>query len=87
MCEKSGIPYKSVDVKDARQMEPTLSPETIAVFEVNDASINPFKLAIENMKDVTSRGSQYMSNCILESFEMDKGQISLAKVKNQVTHG
>lgn len=86
MCEKSGVPYKSIDVKDARQMEPALSPETIAVYGVNDASINPFKLAIENMKDVTSRGSQYMSNCILESFEMDNGQISLAKVKSQVTH-
>jgi len=86
MCEKSGIPFKAIDVKDARQMESSLSPETIAVYAVNDASINPFKLCIENMKDVTSRGSRYLSNCMLESFEMDTKQISLAKIKNQVTH-
>ncbi|MCF6249010.1 MAG: FAD-dependent oxidoreductase [Desulfobacula sp.] len=86
MCEKSDIPFKYIEVKDARQMEPALSPETIAVYGVNDASINPFKLCIENMKDVTSKGSLYFSNCILESFEMDNNQISLAKVKNLVTH-
>lgn len=86
MCEKSGIPYKSIDVKDARQMEPALSSETIAVYGVNDASINPFKLSIENMKDVISKGGQYLSNCILESFEMERHRISRAKVKNQVTH-
>jgi len=86
MCEKSGIPFKSIDVKDALLMEPALSPETIAVYGVNDASINPFKLSIENMQDVTLRGGQYLSNCILESFEMDNNNIGRAKVKNQVTH-
>ena len=56
MCERSGIPYTAVDVRDALAMEPVLSPETIAVYGVNDASINPFKLSIETMNDVTARG-------------------------------
>ncbi|MFH2091521.1 MAG: FAD-dependent oxidoreductase [Pseudomonadota bacterium] len=86
MCEKSGIWFKPIDVREALQMEPTLSPETIAVYAVNDASINPFKLSIENMKDVTLRGGSYFSDCILEAFIMENKQITLAKVKNLRTH-
>ena len=85
MCERSGIPYTAVDVRDALAMEPVLSPETIAVYGVNDASINPFKLSIETMKDVTARGGRYISDCILQGFEVENGSITLANVKNCVT--
>lgn len=86
MCKASGIPYQSIDVKDALEMEPELSSETIAVYGVNDASINPFKLSIESMKDVTSRDGKYVSETILEDFEIVNGRIERAKVRNLVTH-
>ncbi len=85
MCDASGIPYRSIDIKEALEMEPALSDRTIAVYGVNDASINPFKLSIESMKDVTSMGGQYFSECILESFDIDSRQIRRAKVRNQIT--
>ncbi len=85
MCEKSGIPCSPVDIKEALSLEPALSPETIAVYSVNDASINPFKLSIESMKEVTAKGGQYFSDSILEGFELNQGEIVHAKVRNQVS--
>ncbi len=86
MCRASGIPVTPVDVKDAIQMEPALSHETIAVYEVNDASINPFKLSIENMNDAISMGGQYFSYCMLQSFEIKNKKICCAKIQNQINH-
>lgn len=86
MCAASQIPFQTIDVKDALEMEPSLSPDTIAVYSVKDASINPFKLSIENMKDATSKGGQYFSDCILEDFVVENKKITLAKVKNIRTH-
>jgi len=86
MCKGSGIPVKPVDINDARQMEPALSHETIAVYEVNDASINPFKLSIENMNDAISMGGQYLSYCMLQGFEIKNKKICCAKIQNQISH-
>jgi len=86
MCTASGIPFKKVDIKTAKEMEPALSDETIAVYEVNDASINPFKLSIENMNDALSRGGQYFSHCMLQSFRMEGKKISCAKIRHQISN-
>ena len=85
MCDANGIPYQAFDVKDALEMEPALSQKTIAVYGVNDASINPFKLCIESMKDVASRGGTYFSNCLLESFDIKNNRIHAAKIRNMLT--
>lgn len=51
MCDSVGIPCQPIDVKDALEMEPVISKDAIAVYGVNDSSINPFKLSIENMNE------------------------------------
>ncbi len=86
MCSAAGIPFKKIDVNDARQMEPALSPEAIAVYEVNDASINPFKLSIENMNDAVSMGGKYFSYCMLQNFEIENKKICCAKVQNKISN-
>jgi glycerol-3-phosphate dehydrogenase len=84
LCDRAGIPHKKIDVNDAREMEPALSEETIAVYGVNDASVNPFKLSIENMNDAVSRGGRYLSYCKLESFDIKNSSIVSARIQNQV---
>jgi len=86
MCNGAGIPFKEVDVKDAKEMEPALSKEAIAVYEVNDASINPFKLSIENMNHAVSMGGEYQSYCMLKGFKIKNKKIILAEIKNQVSN-
>jgi glycerol-3-phosphate dehydrogenase len=83
MCEKSGVYCKKIDMALAREMEPALSDDMIAAYQVNDASINPFKISIENMNDAVSRGSQYLSFCKLTGFKMINNSIEYAFIINQ----
>ncbi|MBL6996253.1 anaerobic glycerol-3-phosphate dehydrogenase subunit A [Desulfobacula sp.] len=83
MCEKSGVYCKKIDPALAREMEPVLSEDMIAAYEVNDASINPFKLSIENMNDAVLRGSQYLSFCKLTGFKITNNCIEYASIINQ----
>jgi len=84
LCDRAGIPFEAVSVRDAIKLEPVLSANLIAAYQVNDASINPFKISIENMNDAVSRGARYLSFCKLESFDMEKKKIVRANVRNQV---
>lgn len=80
MCEKSGVYCKKIDLELAKKMEPALSDDMIAAYEVNDASINPFKVSIENMNDAVSRGCQYFSFCELTAFKISNKKIEYAVV-------
>ena len=83
MCEKSGVYCKEIDVALAREMEPVLSEDMIAAYEVNDASINPFKLSIENMNDAVLRGSQFLSFSKVTGFKITNNSIEYATIINQ----
>ncbi|WP_457551443.1 FAD-dependent oxidoreductase [Desulfobacula sp.] len=85
LCEKSGVYCKKIDLSLAREMEPLLSDDMIAAYEVNDASINPFTLSIDNMNDAVLRGSQFLSFCSLTGFKITKNYIEHAIVYNQNT--
>ena len=56
MCSQCNIPVKTLDVKEARELEPVLSDKLIAAYMVADASIDPFKLSMENMSQAQELG-------------------------------
>lgn len=85
MCQRSGIPCQPLDLKDAREMEPCLSPDLIAAFGVPDAAIDPFKLSIENLNDALSRGGQYYDHARLEAFVLEHHRIVGARILNRDT--
>ncbi|MBU1340248.1 MAG: anaerobic glycerol-3-phosphate dehydrogenase subunit A [Proteobacteria bacterium] len=86
MCDAAKIPFKKIDPADAKEMEPELSDDTIAVYEVNDAAINPFKLSIENMNDSISREGQFFSYSKVESFKIENKKICHAIILNQLSN-
>lgn len=86
LCEKSGIQAKKIDIKEAREKEPSLSDKSIAAYEVNDACVNPFKLSIENINDAALRGCRFLSHTSLENFKIENRSIVYATVRNQLTN-
>ncbi len=85
-CERSGIPYETLTIDQARELEPAISQKAIGAYRVNDASVNPFKLTIENVNDARKKGSVYMNHSRLAGFEMDgRGKIAAAVIRNEVT--
>jgi len=84
-CNQWGLPCQSIDVKDAFDMEPSLSPKTIAVYQVEDASIDPFKLSLENMNHAQTLGSTYLRMHKVIGFHKEPNKIISADVLNMKT--
>ena len=82
MCRQAEIPCRALDVDTALEKAPCLSPDAVAVYEVPDAAIDPFKLAIENMTQARGLGTRYLSHSRLAGFRMGKTGITLAEIED-----
>lgn len=86
LCAKSRIPVTELDTKEAREMEPALSSKTIAAFQVQDASIGPFKLSMENIHQARTLGCDLFRHSQVVGFKIDNKRITATKLKNLLTH-
>ncbi|SLM29741.1 sn-glycerol-3-phosphate dehydrogenase (anaerobic), large subunit, FAD/NAD(P)-binding [Desulfamplus magnetovallimortis] len=84
-CEKSGISCRSVTPAEALEMEPGVSDKTIAVYEVEDAAIDPFMLSLENIADAKAHGSKLMCHTRAVRFEIENHKIVRVKLHNTLT--
>lgn len=85
-CEKSGIPCKEIDVREAVEMEPAISREAIAAYLVEDATIDPFKLSLENVSQAVSLGGRLLRNSKVVGFTIEAGRIVSTRIQNIRTH-
>ncbi len=81
-CRKSGIPCREVSVSDALEMEPALSRNLIAAFAVPDASVDPFRLSLDNMAHAVSLGARFMPRTRLVALALRDGRIASARVEH-----
>lgn len=84
-CAASGIQAKAIDVAVAREREPALSARTIAVYEVPDASVDPFRLSLESIAQARSLGARLMRRTKVVGFEREGTRIRAARVRDAVT--
>ena len=68
-CARSGILARAVDVAEARAQEPALAADAIAVFEVPDASIDPFRLSLESIAEAQRLGARLLRRARVVGFE------------------
>ena len=61
-CEQCGISCRPLEPEQARELEPTLSDTVIAAYEVPDATVDPFKLALENIAHARALGSSLLTH-------------------------
>ena len=90
LCKAAGIFCQPLSIQDALALEPGLSKEIIAAFRVNDASVDPFHLSLENMNQAIEHGGLYYSNCqaigvVLEEKNHGKKSIEKVRVRNNLT--
>ncbi|NJB68553.1 glycerol-3-phosphate dehydrogenase [Desulfobaculum xiamenense] len=74
-CAAAGVPCRGVSVSEAREMEPEISPHAIAAFEVRDASIDPFRLSLENLWHARDLGCTYIRRNRVDRFDIEGGRI------------
>ena len=85
LCSQCRIPVQELDVKEARDLEPVLSDKLIAAYKVADASIDPFKLTIENMAQAQELGSTLLRFTRVVGFEKSNQKIRAARLQNIIT--
>ena len=83
-CASAGIDARAVDVAAARALEPALSERAIAVFEVPDAAIDPFRLSLESMAHAQSLGARLLRRSRVVGFEREGRRISAVKVRSLI---
>lgn len=84
-CQKCGISCETVDVGEAREMEPVLSEKLIAAFKVADASIDPFKLAFENITEALSLGAAVRLHTTVTGFRKGAKRVETVLLKDSRT--
>jgi len=85
LCARSGIDARSLPVEDAREMEPLLSDKLIAAYRVPDASVDPFKLTLENVHQARALGGSLLRHSEVTGFEIDRHRIVRTRLKNLLT--
>lgn len=86
LCEKAGILCERISLKEAKKLEPLLSDNMIAAYRVPDATIDPFRLALENVAHARlANDSIYHPHTEIVSFEITDGTIQSAVCKDNRT--
>lgn len=82
-CARSGIRSVEVSVREALGMEPALSERVIAAYCVDDGSINPFKLSLDNMAHAEALGARFMSHTEVTGFHRAGSRIDGVRLKRE----
>jgi glycerol-3-phosphate dehydrogenase len=85
LCSRSGIAVERVGVKKAREIEPVLSEKLIAAYRVRDASIDPFRLTLENIAHALDLGCRLLLHTDVVGFKKKNGLIQATILHNRKT--
>ena len=85
LCTDAHIHTHPLDLQSAKEMEPALSDKLIAAYEVEDATIDPFKLSLDNIADAQLHGARLLRYTQVTGFQIHKGQIQKVQLRNHVT--
>ena len=68
-CDQAGITCEPLTPAEARELEPHLSPKLIHAYRVPDATVDPFRLALDNVEHARVLvGSRYLPQTEVVSF-------------------
>ena len=80
-CAAQGLPCQAVEPRLAREMEPGLVREATAVYAVEDGSVNPFKLTLDNLLDAQSRGARVYMRASVEGMRRGGRRVTEAVLR------
>jgi glycerol-3-phosphate dehydrogenase len=84
-CQRAGITVRAVPVAEAREREPALSDRAIAVYEVPDASVDPFRLSLESIAQARSLGARLMRRTRVVGFDREGTRLCAVRLVDTTT--
>ena len=86
LCQSAGIVCEGVSPAEARNMEPHLTEKTHSAYLLPDATIDPFRLALDNVEHAQlSSNSEYRPHTEVLSFRISHGTINAAICRDNRT--
>ena len=86
LCSSAGITCEELSPAEARRMEPQLTEKTHSAYLLPDATIDPFRLALENVAHAQlSSNSEYYPHTEVISFHITDGTIQAATCRDNST--
>ncbi|MBN2123652.1 MAG: anaerobic glycerol-3-phosphate dehydrogenase subunit A [Deltaproteobacteria bacterium] len=85
LCSRCGIPVRELSPEEAREREPLLSPKLIAAYQVRDASIDPFRLTLENIGHARKLGARFLPHTGVVGFERHNGILEAVRLSDRRT--
>lgn len=83
-CERAAIPCNELSPSQARELEPALSDRVIAAYQVEDASIDPFRLTLANVQHARQLSdSDFLPHMQVIEFESRDSEITTAICLNR----
>ena len=88
-CAAAGIDCEALTPAEARELEPALSERSFAAYRVPDASVDPFRITLENVHHAQQlTDSQYLPHTEVTGFDIDdQGVITSTLCINRKTGG
>lgn len=87
LCSRAKIPCQELTIAEAKKLEPHLSDQLIRAYRVPDATIDPFRLALENVDHArVINGSLYCPHTEILGFERADGEIRAAIARDNRTN-
>lgn len=85
-CRSAGIECTAITPAEARELEPCLSEKLFAAYTVPDATIDPFRITLENVNHAQQlTQSIFLAHTELERFIVDGGTIRSAVCRDTRT--
>ena len=85
LCAQCDIAVSELDVKEVRDREPAISDKMIAAYGVRDASIDPFKLSLQNIAQARELGSTLLRFTKVIGFKKKDTNIISTRLQNVIT--
>ncbi|WP_068111153.1 anaerobic glycerol-3-phosphate dehydrogenase subunit A [Tropicimonas marinistellae] len=83
-CAGAGIPSEALTAAEAREREPALPENIIAAYAVPDATIDPFRIVLENVGHAERlNDSIYLPHTEIEGFEINDATITKALCRDR----
>jgi len=85
-CKAAGIACETISVAEARKLEPLLSEKLFKAYRVQDATIDPFRLALLNVAHARQlNNSMYLPHTEVLSFTIKNERITAAVCRDNRT--
>jgi len=86
-CRDAKVELSALSVKEAREVEPGISPALLRAYKVNDASIDPFSLVLGNIESARDAGAKALNYQVVQSFKISRGSIDEVLYRDSMTGG